>query len=70
MEQISVGISLSLLWVALTVAAIAVACQDSDIRNLSTLIIGPPDSPYQFGFFEVGPLPRTCVLTDSVCHAV
>ncbi|RMJ23166.1 ubiquitin conjugating enzyme [Aspergillus sp. HF37] len=32
--------------------AIAVAGQDSDIRNLTTLIVGPPDSPYQYGFFE------------------
>lgn len=64
------GISLSPLWVALTVAAIAVACQDCDIRNLTTLIIGPADSPYQFGFFEVGPLPRTRVCTDLVYHQV
>lgn len=34
--------------------ALAVACQDSDIRNVSALIIGPPDTPYEFGFFEVG----------------
>ena len=33
--------------------AIAVACRDSDIRNVRALIVGPPDTPYEFGFFEV-----------------
>lgn len=33
--------------------ALAVACQESDIRNVKALIVGPPGSPYQFGFFEV-----------------
>lgn len=39
----------------LTVAkAIAVACRDSDVRNVKALIIGPPETPYEFGFFDVG----------------
>lgn len=38
----------------LTVAtAIAVACRDSDVRNVKALIIGPPETPYEFGFFDV-----------------
>jgi ubiquitin-conjugating enzyme E2 Z len=32
--------------------SLAVACQESDIRNVKALIVGPPGSPYQFGFFE------------------
>ena len=32
--------------------SIAVACRDSDIRNVRALIVGPPDTPYEFGFFE------------------
>ncbi|KAL9101742.1 MAG: hypothetical protein Q9187_009205, partial [Circinaria calcarea] len=31
---------------------IAVACQDTDVRNVKALIVGPPDTPYEFGFFE------------------
>ncbi len=34
--------------------AIAVACRDSDVRNVKALIIGPPETPYEFGFFDVG----------------
>lgn len=33
--------------------AIAVACRDSDVQNVKALIIGPPETPYEFGFFEV-----------------
>jgi ubiquitin-conjugating enzyme E2 Z len=33
--------------------ALAVACRDVDVRNVKALIIGPPGSPYEFGFFEV-----------------
>ena len=36
--------------------AIAVACRDSDVRNVKALIIGPPETPYEFGFFDVGGL--------------
>ncbi|KZF23741.1 ubiquitin-conjugating enzyme [Xylona heveae TC161] len=32
--------------------SIAVACQDVDVRNVRALIIGPPETPYEFGFFE------------------
>ena len=43
------------LYNQLTVAtAIAVACRDSDVRNVKALIIGPPETPYEFGFFDVG----------------
>ena len=34
-------------------AALAVAVQDIDVRNLKALIIGPHETPYEFGFFEV-----------------
>jgi ubiquitin-conjugating enzyme E2 Z len=29
-----------------------VACRDEDLRNVKALIIGPHESPYEFGFFE------------------
>lgn len=32
--------------------ALAVACRDIDVRHVRALIIGPPDTPYEFGFFE------------------
>ena len=32
--------------------SLAVACKDSDVRHVRALIIGPPDSPYEFGMFE------------------
>ncbi|PYI27914.1 ubiquitin-conjugating enzyme [Aspergillus indologenus CBS 114.80] len=32
--------------------SLAVHYDDSDIRNVHALILGPPDTPYQFGFFE------------------
>ncbi|KAF2460056.1 ubiquitin-conjugating enzyme/RWD-like protein [Lineolata rhizophorae] len=32
--------------------SIAVACRDVDVRHVRALIIGPPDTPYEFGFFE------------------
>lgn len=32
--------------------SIAVACQESDVRQVKALIIGPPQSPYEYGFFE------------------
>jgi ubiquitin-conjugating enzyme E2 Z len=39
--------------VQLTVpAAIAVACQERDVRHVRALIIGPHGSPYEYGFFE------------------
>ena len=42
-----------MLDVELTFVALAVGYQESNIRNVKALIIGPPDSPYEFGFFEV-----------------
>ena len=35
-------------------SAITATCRDSDIRNVRALVVGPPDTPYEFGFFEVG----------------
>ncbi|KAI9663652.1 MAG: hypothetical protein M1821_007142 [Bathelium mastoideum] len=32
--------------------SLSVACRDSDVRHVKALIIGPPDTPYEFGFFE------------------
>ncbi|MCJ1397344.1 hypothetical protein MMC11_000536 [Xylographa trunciseda] len=32
--------------------SIAVACHDSDVRSVKALIIGPSETPYEFGFFE------------------
>lgn len=32
--------------------SLAVACRDHDVRQLRALIVGPPDTPYEFGFFE------------------
>lgn len=34
--------------------ALAVACRDIDVRNVRAIIVGPPETPYEFGFFEVG----------------
>lgn len=32
--------------------SLAVACNEKDMRKVKALIIGPPESPYEFGFFE------------------
>ncbi|KAF1999449.1 UBC-like protein [Amniculicola lignicola CBS 123094] len=32
--------------------SLAVACRDIDVRHVRALIVGPPDTPYEFGFFE------------------
>lgn len=32
--------------------SLAVACRDIDVRHVRALIIGPPDTPYEFGFFD------------------
>lgn len=44
-------------WLVLTglppSVAIAVACRDIDVRNVKALIMGPHETPYEFGFFEV-----------------
>jgi len=36
----------------LTCSAIAVGFQEDDIRHVRALIVGPPDTPYENGFFE------------------
>ena len=36
----------------LTSIALAVACEDEDVRNVKALIIGTPNTPYEHGFFE------------------
>jgi ubiquitin-conjugating enzyme E2 Z len=33
--------------------ALAVAYKDSDIRNVTAIVLGTPGTPYQFGLFEV-----------------
>ena len=33
--------------------SIAVACRESDVRHVRALIIGPPETPYEYGFFEL-----------------
>jgi ubiquitin-protein ligase len=35
------------------ITALAVACRDIDVRNVKALIMGPHETPYEFGFFEV-----------------
>ncbi|EME48952.1 hypothetical protein DOTSEDRAFT_67858 [Dothistroma septosporum NZE10] len=32
--------------------SLAVAYRDTDVRNVRAMIIGPPETPYEFGFFE------------------
>ncbi|KAK3354158.1 UBC-like protein [Neurospora tetraspora] len=32
--------------------SLAVACRDVDVRNVRAMIIGPHETPYEFGFFE------------------
>jgi ubiquitin-conjugating enzyme E2 Z len=32
--------------------SLAVACRDEDLRSVKALIMGPHESPYEFGFFE------------------
>lgn len=33
--------------------ALAVVYKDSDIRNVTAIVLGTPGTPYQFGLFEV-----------------
>ncbi|KAF5017627.1 hypothetical protein F66182_10424, partial [Fusarium sp. NRRL 66182] len=33
--------------------SLAVTYDDSDIRNIKALVVGPPGTPYEFGFFEL-----------------
>ncbi|KAF8533907.1 ubiquitin-conjugating enzyme/RWD-like protein [Trichophaea hybrida] len=32
--------------------SIAVGCRDVDVRTVRAVVLGPPDTPYEFGFFE------------------
>jgi len=32
--------------------SLAVGCQDADVRHVKALIVGPPDTPYENGYFE------------------
>ncbi|KAB8292107.1 hypothetical protein EYC80_007852 [Monilinia laxa] len=32
--------------------SLEVACRDIDVRSVKAIIIGPPDTPYEFGFFD------------------
>ncbi|KAK3113648.1 hypothetical protein LTR53_008861 [Teratosphaeriaceae sp. CCFEE 6253] len=33
--------------------SLAVAVRDSDVRHIRALIVGPPETPYEYGFFEL-----------------
>jgi ubiquitin-conjugating enzyme E2 Z len=54
--------------------ALAVACRDIDVRNVKALIIGPHETPYEFGFFEVAmPCPHMQLCSTNlaiVCFQV
>jgi ubiquitin-conjugating enzyme E2 Z len=41
------GVTVADNWIA-----IAVACQEEDVRHVKALIIGPHGTPYEYGFFE------------------
>ncbi|CAK7566958.1 MAG: hypothetical protein SEPTF4163_004915 [Sporothrix epigloea] len=32
--------------------SLAVACRDANVMHVKAMIVGPPDTPYEFGFFE------------------
>lgn len=32
--------------------SIAAECRETNLRHIRALIVGPPDTPYEFGFFE------------------
>ena len=46
--------------------ALAVACRDVDVRNVKALIIGPHETPYEFGFFEVCRVPYPGPIADPM----
>ncbi|KAM3538261.1 hypothetical protein ARSEF1564_008828 [Beauveria bassiana] len=51
--------------------AIAVACRDVDVRNVKALIVGPHETPYEFGFYEPTPRPhQTCNASPPMEGAV
>lgn len=51
-------------WLTLSLA-LAVACRDVDVRNVKALIIGPHETPYEFGFFEVGMSTTLCSVAND-----
>ncbi|PGH36481.1 ubiquitin-conjugating enzyme E2 Z [[Emmonsia] crescens] len=50
--------------------SLAVACKEADIRSIKALIVGPPETPYEFGFFEFSiKFPEDYPGTPPVVHA-
>ncbi|KAF3909128.1 hypothetical protein ABW21_db0206714 [Orbilia brochopaga] len=43
--------------------SIAVACRDADIRNIKAMIVGPPDTPYEFEY--PGKAPNVNAITTN-----
>lgn len=41
------------------------ACRDIDVRNVKAIIVGPHETPYEYGFFEVSPFAEC----DEDAHA-
>lgn len=50
--------------------AIAVACRDSDVQNVKAMIVGPPETPYEFGFFEVSCKSDSSLLSTDLWFTV
>ncbi|KAK5117665.1 hypothetical protein LTR62_005088 [Meristemomyces frigidus] len=51
--------------------SLAVACKDSDVRHVRGLIIGPPETPYEYGFFEFEiKMPREYPITAPQVQAL
>ncbi|PCG91431.1 Ubiquitin-conjugating enzyme, E2 [Penicillium occitanis (nom. inval.)] len=49
--------------------SLAITYDDSDIRNVKALIVGPPGTPYEFGFVEVSTSSLSncgCTMYDNV----
>nr|OQO25420.1 hypothetical protein B0A51_06503 [Rachicladosporium sp. CCFEE 5018] len=55
--------------------SLAAACRDTDVRKMRAMIIGPPETPYEFGFYEfeihfpkaypIEPPTVTCITTNG-----
>ncbi|KAK4560651.1 hypothetical protein LTR86_005229 [Recurvomyces mirabilis] len=51
--------------------SLAVACRDSDVRHIRGLIIGPPETPYEYGFFEFDiKMPKDYPIKSPVVRAL
>jgi ubiquitin-conjugating enzyme E2 Z len=51
--------------------SIVVAYRDSDVRHVRALIIGPPETPYEFGFFEFDmKFPRDYPIQSPKVHCI